>query len=103
MSDTNDGGLSRCDLIKATGTVAAGSALAGLVLPQVHAGGGDAIKIALIGCGGRGTGAIDNALSVRSGQTQLVAMADVFQNRLNSSYEATNRGEHRRQVDVPPE
>src|SRR5262245_347 len=99
---TKSSRLTRRDLIKSTGAIAAASALGGAILPQVHAGGGDAIKIALVGCGGRGTGAIANALSVRSGQTQLVAMADVFQDRLNSSYEATNRA-FRQQVDVPAE
>src|SRR5437588_7177594 len=52
-------GLSRRDVIKATGTVAAASALAGVALPQVHAGGSDIIRLALVGCGGRGTGAAE--------------------------------------------
>lgn len=47
---------------------------------------GDVIKIALIGCGGRGTGAATQALSTRQ-NVQLVAMADAFPDRLKSSYE----------------
>ena len=45
------------------------------------------IKLALVGCGGRGTGAAVNALSTK-GPTQLWAMADFFQNRLQSSFGA---------------
>lgn len=102
MSDKLTTGITRRDLMKATGTVAAASALSGVVLPQVHAGESDAIKVAVIGCGGRGTDAIAQALSVRSGQTRLVAMADVFQNRLDSSYRIISR-DFPKLVDVPRE
>jgi predicted dehydrogenase len=44
------------------------------------------VKIALVGCGGRGTGAAKNALSVPNEPIQLMAMADVFDVRLNASY-----------------
>ncbi|RMF37910.1 MAG: gfo/Idh/MocA family oxidoreductase, partial [Planctomycetota bacterium] len=40
----------------------------------------------LVGCGGRGSGATKNALSVRAGRLKLVAMADVFESRLASSH-----------------
>jgi len=93
-------GLSRRDLIKTGTTVAATSALAGMVVPQVHAGESNLIKVALVGCGGRGTGAIENALNTRSGPVQLTAMADVFPDRLRTSYNSINRT-HQRQVDVP--
>jgi predicted dehydrogenase len=46
------------------------------------------ISVALVGCGGRGTGAAANALATKSGPIKLVAMADVFQERLSRSYEA---------------
>ena len=68
----------RRDFIKTTGTVAAVSALAGTIVPHVHAASTDTIHVALIGCGGRGGGAADNALSVNTGPMKLVAMADVF-------------------------
>ena len=42
---------------------------------------GNAIGVALIGCGGRGTGAAANALSVTNGPVKLLAMADVFEHR----------------------
>jgi myo-inositol 2-dehydrogenase/D-chiro-inositol 1-dehydrogenase len=49
-----------------------------------HAAGSDEIKIALIGCGGRGSGAADQALST-NGKTKLVAMGDAFRDRLDGS------------------
>ncbi len=93
---------SRRDFLKNTGRVAAASALVTGVVPQVHAAADDTIQVALIGCGGRGTGAVANALSVPNGRTKLVAMADVFDSRLKSSYENLNR-QFTNQVDVPAE
>ena len=49
--------------------------------PAVHAGGSDELRVALIGCGGRGGGAAADALSVADAPLKLVALADVFQNR----------------------
>jgi predicted dehydrogenase len=100
VSSTEKTGLTRRDVMKTTGQVAAVSALAGVALPQVHAGATNTIQIALVGCGGRGTGAALNALSVPGGQTRLVAMADVFTDRLRDSHQALSR-ERPRQVDVP--
>ncbi len=98
------GDLSRRDVIKAAGSVAAASALTGVILPQVHAQGQDLIKIALVGCGGRGTGAVIDALATTGGQTKLVAMADVFQDKMNTSYHSLTQGTHAppaNQIDVP--
>jgi predicted dehydrogenase len=102
MIVNESGALTRRDVLKTAGKVAAVSALAGVALPAVHAGGNETIKIALVGCGGRGTGAALNALASPNGPTQLVAMADVFQDRLNSSYQQINR-RHQKLVDVPEE
>ena len=52
--------------------------------PLVYAGGSETIKVGLVGCGGRGTGAATQALTADSG-TKLLAMADVFGDRLDSS------------------
>ncbi len=95
-------GLSRRELLKSSGKVAAAAALAGAVVPRVHAAEDNAIRVALIGCGGRGTGAAANALSTTSGPIKLVAMADVFDNRLNSSYQQLSK-RFEKQVDVPQE
>ncbi len=89
MNDNTPDGLSRRELMRKTGEVALVSALAGVALPQVHAGEDNTIRIALVGCGGRGTGAIANALSTKNGPTKLVAMADVFADRLSKSYQQT--------------
>jgi predicted dehydrogenase len=81
----------RREFIKTTGRLAAVSALAGVSLPPVHAASSELLQVALIGCGGRGTGAAANALNVKRGPLKLVAMADVFHDRLNSSYETLKR------------
>ncbi len=92
---------SRRDFLKKSGVVLAGTALAGVAVPHVHAGEDNTIKIALIGCGGRGTGAMFEALSTK-GPTKLWAMADVFENRLLPSLEAASK-QFGKQVEVPKE
>ncbi len=78
----------RREFIKTTGRIAAASALAGVSLPAVHAAGSSLIQVALVGCGGRGSGAAANALSTqKQGPIKLVSMADVFENRLSGSYD----------------
>ena len=78
MKLTQNSGTSRREFIQNTGKLAAATALAGLALPYVHAAEDNTIQVALIGCGGRGTGAASQALSTKSGPVKLVAMADVF-------------------------
>jgi predicted dehydrogenase len=90
---------SRRSFLGTTGLAAAGSALAGVAIPAVHAAEDNTIRVALIGCGGRGTGAAGDALSTRQGPIKLVAMADVFEDRLSSSYEQLAK-EHKDKVDV---
>jgi predicted dehydrogenase len=100
MNQPSENNLSsRRDFLKTTGKVAAVSALAGVTLPHVHAAGSDQIQIALIGCGGRGTGAAGNAMQ-QSGPPKLVAMADVFEHRLNGSYDTLIK-KYKDQIDVP--
>jgi predicted dehydrogenase len=84
---------------------AAGSALAGVVIPRVHAAGNDTIQVALVGCGGRGTGAIRDAFSTASlGPIKLVAMADVFESKLKNSHAVLSKNEEvSTLVDVPEE
>ena len=117
MNVSQNPGSSRREFLKNTGRVAAVSALAGVDLPHVHAAESNTIQVALVGCGGRGTGAAANALATKSGPIKLVAMADVFQQRLEASYEAASTGgdasdvaPDRRvggliepEVDVPPD
>ena len=80
------GGVTRRDMLKTTGQAAAVGALARLTLPRAYAAEDNTIQLALVGCGGRGTGAIANALSREKGPTKLVAMADVFRDRLDTSF-----------------
>ncbi|HXT39539.1 MAG TPA: gfo/Idh/MocA family oxidoreductase [Candidatus Angelobacter sp.] len=100
MNETSTNLTSRREFIKSTGRIAAASALAGVAIPHVHAAENNTLQIALIGCGGRGTGAAANALDVHTGPTKLVAMADVFDYRLKSSYDAVKRHSPGK-VDVP--
>ncbi len=81
-------------------TTAAASVLAGVKLPFVFAAEDNTQQIALVGCGGRGTGAAANALSVTGPPIKLVAMADVFENRLKSSLNGL-QNQYKTQVDVP--
>ena len=90
----------RREFLKTTGRIAAVSALAGITLPNVHAEGSDTLQVALIGCGGRGTGAVGDAVSVKRGPVKLVAMADVFEDRLKSSYDTLIRN-FSAYMDVP--
>jgi predicted dehydrogenase len=99
LSDSTNSGLTRRDLMKQTGRLAVASALAGVAVPFVHAAADDTIQIALVGCGGRGTGAAENALASKQGPTKLVAMADVFTDRLNSSHDSLKKLGS--QVEVP--
>ncbi len=78
----NHEGMSRRDFV--LGTAAAGAAVAGLSLARsAHAAGSDVIRVGLIGCGGRGTGAAAQAMHADPG-VRLVAMGDVFASRVES-------------------
>jgi len=87
MNESSNSPTSRREFIKTTGRIAAVSALAGVALPHVHAAGSSLVQVALVGCGGRGTGAAGNALAATGGPMKLVAMADVFENKLRGSYD----------------
>lgn len=87
--------------------------MAGSAVPRVHAAGDETIKIALVGCGGRGTGAAAQALNTK-GPVKLWAMADVFADKLQASYDSLTKGQAARydqekhegfgdRIDVPPE
>jgi predicted dehydrogenase len=92
---------SRREFLKRSGTAVGGAALAGALPVGVHAGEDNTIKVALVGCGGRGAGAAANALSTK-GPTKLWAMADVFAHRLEGSLKNLS-GKFAKQIDVPPE
>ncbi|HRA87522.1 MAG TPA: gfo/Idh/MocA family oxidoreductase [Planctomycetaceae bacterium] len=84
------------------GVTLAGTALAGVAIPAVYAGEDNTIRLALIGCGGRGSGAVVNAMNSAHGPVKLVAMADIVQNRLNQAHKAIS-DRYSDRMDVPKE
>ncbi len=78
-------GRSRRDFVKNSSLLAGGLLAAPLLKANYFSGSDTVIRIALIGCGGRGTGAAVQALSTKQ-NVRLVAMADAFKDRLDSSY-----------------
>ena len=95
---------SRRDFLRSSGQIAAASALSATSIPYVHAGADETVQAALIGCGGRGTGAAADCLATQSklGPIKLVAMADVFENKLKNSLKVLNDS-YVGQMDVPQE
>src|SRR5512134_527691 len=106
MRNNQPTNTTRREFIKTTGQLAAASALAGLAIPHVHAAEDNTIQLALIGCGGRGSGAVANAMSAgglvlgddggtkravgtgAGGPIKLIAMADIRQDKIDQSYTA---------------
>src|SRR6266581_5183224 len=87
INQTGPGKVNRRTFLKTSSTAAAGGALLGALPVERFALGaspGDTLRLALIGCGGRGSQAANQALST-SGGVKLVAMADVFKDQLEGS------------------
>ncbi len=93
---------SRRKFLQQSGVVAAGVALAGVACPPVHAGESNTIRLALIGCGGRGSGAVGNAMNSANGPVELYAMADVVDDRLARAHKALS-SQFGERVNVPKE
>jgi len=99
----------RREFVKTAG-LASGAILAAPLLSNAnfYSGASDAIKIALIGCGGRGTGAAVQALRSKQ-NVKLVAMADAFKDRIDSAFKAITgdlseagiTGDIKQLIDVP--
>jgi predicted dehydrogenase len=105
--------LSRRSFVKNSSLIAGGLLTAPLFSKaNVFSGADDIIRVALIGCGGRGTGAAMQALLTRQ-NVKLVAMADAFRDRLDSAYKQLNaedlsdwadmKGNVKAKIDVPEE
>ena len=88
-NDSKSSTNTRRDFIKKSTILVAGSTVAGnlQIARAAHAYGDEVIKIGLVGCGGRGTGAAVQAMNT-NGDVHLVAMADVFEDRLQASFRA---------------
>jgi predicted dehydrogenase len=98
---------SRRDFLGGAGGAAVASAVATHLraaepAPAAHAGGSDEIRIALIGCGGRGAGAARDALLVPGANLKLVAMADIFSDRIELKRKGLAEQFNER-IDVPEE
>ncbi|HQI28797.1 MAG TPA: hypothetical protein PLT20_11990, partial [Sedimentisphaerales bacterium] len=97
--DNQKRSTSRREFLQQTSGVLAGAAIATAIHTRAYAGENNTIPVALAGCGGRGTGAAVNALSTQ-GPTKLVAVADVFPDRMQASL-ASLKGQFPDKVDVP--
>jgi predicted dehydrogenase len=103
--DGTGAGTNRRDFLKSSTVAAVGAGLAGglSIARSAHAAGSDQIKIGLVGCGGRGTGAAAQALHTE-GDVKLVAMGDAFQDRLDSSLKELEKDDQiKGRIDVPAE
>ena len=82
----------RRDFLKTSSAAAIGAGLLGSLSRNAFAAGDETIKIGIVGCGGRGTGATSQALSTArdanetAGPVKLVAMGDAFADHLESKY-----------------
>jgi len=101
-SKENSKRTSRREFLRRTGTASATAAFVGAMAPRVHAAEDNTIRLALIGCGGRGSGAVANAMHSAHGPVQLVAMADIVEDRLNSAHKNLSKLFDNR-MDVPKE
>ncbi|MBM3833737.1 MAG: Gfo/Idh/MocA family oxidoreductase [Verrucomicrobia bacterium] len=91
--------VTRRDFLKTTSTVVGGSFLGSLSIERsAHAQGSDTVKVALVGCGGRGSGAADQALSTE-GSIKLVAAADAFRERIDGSLGQLAR-KHKEKIEI---
>ena len=93
---------SRRKFIRDSSLLVAGGTVAGSTLTlarSVHAAGSDIIKLGLVGCGGRGTGAANQALNTRKGEVKLISLGDVFPNKVQAAYRGL-KGARKGQVDV---
>ncbi len=93
---------SRREFLELGGKVAAASALTSAIVPRVHASEDNTIRLALIGCGNRGSGALANAMNSAHGPVKLVAMADVVEERIDRAQKNLSRHFSDR-MDVPKE
>ena len=109
MNKPFSGNNSRRDFVKGT-SLLAGGILAAPLLSRANffSGSDDTIKIAVVGCGGRGTGAAMQALSSKQ-NVKIVAMADAFKDNLDNCHKSLTEeinnsiGELAKRLDVPEE
>ena len=106
----NQAEASRREFLKLSGLVTGGTLLSALPYglsaaprPGYFTSVDDTIKVALVGCGGRGTGAAMQALATKQ-NIKIVAIADAFQDRVDKAYGAlSQRPDAAQKVDLPKE
>jgi len=93
MKRPMDGAAStRRQFLKRSGSMAAATTALASSVPRVHAGEENTIRLALIGCGGRGTGAVGNAMKTQDqGPIELYAAADLLESRMEGSLKALRK------------
>ncbi len=94
----------RRTFLKGSAAAAAGAALAGnlSIGRMAHAQGSDQIKVVLVGCGGRGNGAMNDSFNADPG-VRCVAVADAFEHRARSTADRLRGGDFKDRVDLPDE
>ncbi len=92
---------SRRSFLRQSGTAMAVGSTTSALAPAVHAAGDDTIRVALIGCGGRGRGAIAQIFNTK-GNTRLVAVADAFAGQSSNALDYLREHDPSK-VDVPEE
>src|SRR5438132_2057922 len=95
---------SRREFFKSTAVAIGGAVAAPLIAPAfIHAAGSDVLRVGLVGCGGRGTGAASQALRAEA-NVRLTAMADAFDDHLERSLGELKKDEEiAGKIDVPPD
>ena len=93
MTKSNDkSNVNRRQFLKQGCSLAAGAAVLGSIAPVAFAGEDNTIRLALLGCGGRGTGAVGDALSVKNcGPIKLYATADIIEEKMERSIKALTK------------
>jgi predicted dehydrogenase len=91
--------MKRREFIKTTAAASLAAAIPRI--PEVYAAGSDAIRVGVVGCGGRGTGAAIDCLNAAPG-VEVVAMYDLFMDRIESSLKAIKE-KHPDKVKITPE
>ena len=99
--DVPSNSTSRRKFLKGSVKMAASALVAGIV-PRMYAAEDNTIRLALVGCGGRGTGAVTDAFATTGGPVKLFAAADLFEPRIQNSLKLLGEA-HADKVDVPPE
>lgn len=98
FSDRTD--IHRRQFLTQSGSLAASAAVLGALSPRVHAAGDEQIRLAMIGCGNRGNGAIANALNTKpQGPISLYALADLHEDQIERTIKALSE-DYEEQIEV---